>query len=1434
MRALRCASSVLVRTRRTRFWFLGAALLSVATVLSLTSGAAVSSASGEEAGGSPRTVTIDAKLTEQLAANPTGGVTAIVTAWGRDGLRDVEALGVTGTKLRVLPMIITTTLTKAQLDQLATSPAVRSVWAEHEWQIYMEDTTWITKARYVWGTQGGPDTQRGFGVTGRGVELAMIDTGFDGGHEDGDNLIEFCDTTNASAATGERFFVHCTPWDPTLNAAPAGPCGAIPPTTSNQGPGPTTAPPGCRNKARGDSWVIGDPDVSHGTHVGGTMVGTGHASGGRRFNHSTIGMAPDAKLRAYSANVGPSLLNTQTLAAYDDMTYKKEIGYSNVIAVNNSWGGGDGANYDPSDPTAIAVKRAYDAGIVSVFAAGNSGPEHNTLSAQCVNPYVVCVAASTKPDSVVMFSSRGRPSQPQDTNRNGRVGQPGAPETIPDGPDPGNEPDPNPAYDPGDVPPDNHDRLLGQKLELGLYRPTLTAPGVNINSMKAVGANIGDPGSLLCREDDLMPPPDQEMSCYVQANGTSMATPHVTGAIGLIGQVLQQRGRNIRSSTFSRDIIDILERSANTSKLPAWESEEQGAGRLDVHQAVRYARGDISLRRPNFGYPTPPYVTGQYPDVNKAVGVKSGPDDRFYEEEGCTGTGSWTAREIVTPVSPGGGIGQPPGVAPQRYGQHFIEVPPNTDRLRITARFADEGIPTDNLYIRLWRPGVNPDAESATPDAGPGNAGRPSAYHQSRVFPDQEAVGLVFTGNERWLEVRSPEEDNVGPRGQRRSQQDRTPTEGPGEPALNQAPGIPAGVWILRVYHRAGVDPVPACNPDSQERPKQAEGHDYSLHIELPGVTYRPSVRIDSVSDPNQRFVTIRGRAGYPPHTQRPPGVMEPTAPPLGHVGYSWEGITNWEVPGSSQGAGSGPEVPTVTLYMHGKSDAHPTPDGACSGNGETDVVQCNGPFLMPKDTLSTGTSAFWRTGIDDEVFDGTADRNIHDPNWSWCLAPGPGCPADPSYVPPGPQTISGPMTVEWWASCNLCDADVGLSADWFIRVWGDGVLRFQQRVTATPADPGVPSRLEETVTLPTFTASQRVVVHIDPVYIDSQTVTNIYYDSAGPGPCTGTVVGPATGRCDSLVRMPAQPAAGGDPNQARPPETPDNVRVTDLPANPPINHPYPTNRPLSPALRVAWDELSPAPTRYEVYRSTDPLFPGGGTRVFSGAGAQCTSPQAPTPNQPPGHDRGYAAPGTPPARCFTDTNVSFLVTYYYRVVAVRNDASTNNSDLRSANSEIAYGAPTRYDRQVKVKVDRLYGPQYWEYALLPPSPTPPDTTNPGTEWLFVWDTLELLGTEYGLEPLEIDPDTGELVRPAGPRLTTIPHLIFARSFTQGIGSTKDGIFARLDDDGEEPPPGGGGCPDDDDGDGDDDSDDDDSDDDGDDSDDDCEDDSDDSESDDD
>jgi hypothetical protein len=825
---------------------------------------------------------------------------------------------------------------------------------------------------------------------------------------------------------------------------------------------------------------------------------------------------------------------------------------------------------------------------------------------------------------------------------------------------------------------------------------------VNINSISANAAG--------CREVLTM----AHTGCYEQLNGTSMASPHVTGAVGLIVQAYRQGHGG--STPTPAQITDILERSANTSKLPGWDSEEQGAGRLDVHQAVRHARGVVNLPRPNFGHPTPPYVPGGYPEGSV------GPEDF----KGCTAAGSWTAQG--TDAAP-------------RYGQHFITVAPKTERLRISVRWAG----ATNLYALLWRPGITPSAN--TNPAGP-----------TRAFPDNEATGLLgegnipFLGPERLLEVRSPE----------------------------------AGTWTMRVYHRAGD--VAGCGPTSEQPPQseRAAAVEYGVWVEKPVVTHQPSVSIDSpTGNTTGRFVTVQGRAGYPPHSSDPP--------PINNVGRSWEGVTNWEVPGSSGdtgGGGGGEPDPDdrPVLYFHTGVPGNSDPVG-CTGQGNADVslVGC-GPFLIESSQLSTLAPS--RFGPVSPLLDGVADRNIYDPNFTWCLAVGTGCPVVHS---PGPKTISGPLTVEWWGSTSpACTVGGLFTMGWTIRVWADGALKFESgRIEQTPTLCNIPSRLKAVVFVPTMTAQQRIVVQVDANTVDvDQESTFVWYDSQGAAAsaCTDRLgtgdpgPGLTPPACDSLVKMPVGTGGGGGGSTV-----PQNVRVTDLPAS----TPYP-GAPQTPALRVAWDPVDGA-TQYEVYRSTSPTSLG--SRVFRGAGTTCTSPEAPgnEPDSPPGHDRA--------GLCFTNTGVSLLSTYYYRVLT-RNPTTGQ----RGMPSNIAYGTPTRYDQQVRLRVDRLYGPQHWEFALGPQSPTPSDTTNSGVRWMFVWDTLELS---------------------AG------PHDVSARSATQGIGSQKAQRSLGNDVDPPPPPP-HGGCPDDDNGDHKDDHRDGDHDDDGDDEDDDCEDDDDDEEDDDD
>lgn len=579
---------------------------------------------------------IDSALVTLLGSGP---APAVITTWTRAELSAVlSRLGILAAQeLRYLPMAFAT-ITKDQLDQLRTAPEVRSVWSNEQFSVVQAESTYVVRAREAW---------TAFGATGVGVELAVIDTGIDGLHADADNLIEFCESQQS--ATSQNVTVLCSPF----NAA-----------TGNAGPA------GATNTARGDS----TDDQGHGSHVSGTIAGTGDASGGRTDAGSVIGIAPDAKLRVYSSNVGLSLLGFQILSSYDDLTYKKVNGFNNVVAVNNSWGGGNGNSYDPNDPFNVAANEAYKAGILSVFSAGNSGPEHNTLGRNCVNPFVVCVAASSKNDQVTMFSSRGRPGGPADTDRDGVVG--GA----------------------GDVAPDNHDRQLGQALGLGLYRPSLTAPGLAIFSAQANTAG--------CREGT-----GTNTDCYVSFNGTSMSAPHVTGAVGAIAQAFRDTRGRLPTPT---ELTRILERSANLNKLPGWEAEEQGAGRLNVLEAVRLAKNASKKDRTRLvlGYPTPP-------QVERTASTQSG----------CTAAYSWTT-----------GVG---------YGEHTFTVPENAERLRMRLTWGFTG---DNLYTQLWRPGVSPDARTKG---------------EGRVFPDQEHANLLHMTNvvagagiplrHRLMDVRAPE-----------------------------------------------------------------------------------------------------------------------------------------------------------------------------------------------------------------------------------------------------------------------------------------------------------------------------------------------------------------------------------------------------------------------------------------------------------------------------------------------------------------------------------------------------------------------------------------------------------------------------------------------------------------------------------------------------
>ncbi len=103
-------------------------------------------------------------------------------------------------------------------------------------------------------------------------------------------------------------------------------------------------------------------------------------------------------------------------------------------------------------------------------------------------------------------------------------------------------------------------------------------------------------------------------------------------------------------------------------------------------------------------------------------------------------------------------------------------------------------------------------------------------------------------------------------------------------------------------------------------------------------------------------------------------------------------------------------------------------------------------------------------------------------------------------------------MVVEWWAGGPLSNAV--FADDFDIKLFADGVLVVNQRVAHNITQPNVPEFLSSTVQVPAVTASTSYVVQIDPVYVDSQQGSFIYYDSSQA--CPG-----ASGSCNSRIGMP-------------------------------------------------------------------------------------------------------------------------------------------------------------------------------------------------------------------------------------------------------------------------------------------------------------------------
>jgi serine protease AprX len=281
-----------------------------------------------------------------------------------------------------------------------------------------------------------------------------------------------------------------------------------------------------------------ETSVGHGTHVAGIAAGLGTASGGYY-----TGVAPGAKL--IGIGTGDVLFIFWALAGFDYILDHQQ--QYNIKVVNNSWG--TSGAFDPDDPINKASQTAHDHGITVVFAAGNDGPDQNTLNPYSVAPWVIGVAAGCKLVSPDPTNSAVHCDDPTGQNR--------APILA----------DFSSRGIPGDP----------------LYHPDVTAPGVHIVSTRA---STGTVLNALDANHDF----DLTSSCaisvanepyYTCASGTSMATPHVVGVVALLQEAA------VGKLTPDQVLAAI---TGTARPLPGFATWEVGAGYLDALAAVNAVR----------------------------------------------------------------------------------------------------------------------------------------------------------------------------------------------------------------------------------------------------------------------------------------------------------------------------------------------------------------------------------------------------------------------------------------------------------------------------------------------------------------------------------------------------------------------------------------------------------------------------------------------------------------------------------------------------------------------------------------------------------------------------------------------------------------------------------------------------------------------------
>jgi len=268
---------------------------------------------------------------------------------------DLQRIGILGgTRFHVLPAVYISA-TPDQIIALSHLPNVRSIYRNRTLQLTADPAQGLTGVERARRDADIVRNNAGTPLSGRGVTVAVLDTGLDSTHADLAGRV----AQNVKLADMQSASV------------------------------------GFNYPANVENLPNTDQVYGHGTFVAGVIGGSGARSGGQY-----TGVAPGARI------VGMSAGDLNLVFVLNGLDYLLERGASlGVRVVNCSFS----ANtlFDINDPVNVATKMLTDRGVNVVFSAGNTGAGWHTLNPYAVAPWVVSVGATDFRGRLADFSSRG-------------------------------------------------------------------------------------------------------------------------------------------------------------------------------------------------------------------------------------------------------------------------------------------------------------------------------------------------------------------------------------------------------------------------------------------------------------------------------------------------------------------------------------------------------------------------------------------------------------------------------------------------------------------------------------------------------------------------------------------------------------------------------------------------------------------------------------------------------------------------------------------------------------------------------------------------------------------------------------------------------------------------------------------------------------------